>query len=395
MPHPASPLWTLEPDIDFLNHGSFGAAPRPVQDAQQEWRRRLEAEPVRFFQRELEDELDAARSRLADFLGARHHDLAFVPNATTGVNAVLRSYEFQAGDEIVITDHIYNACRNVADYVAARSGARVIVAGVPFPLSSPEQATEAVLAAVGPRTRLAVVEHITSPTALILPVRDIVAALRDRGIDVLVDGAHAPGMVDVHLTALGATFYTGNCHKWLCTPKGAGFLHIHRRYGSEVLPPVVSHGYNTSHDERSRFHLLFDWTGTDDPTAYLSVPVALDTMASLHAGGWEALMARNRSLALEARTILCDALGVEKPAPDEMIGSMAAIPLPDADEPSLAYGRDPLQDRLFFEHKIEVPLQLWPAWPKRLVRISAQVYNTIDQYERLAEALLEELRVES
>lgn len=392
--HPST-FWTLEEGIDFLNHGSFGATPRPVQEAQLAWRERLEAEPVRFFQRELESALDAARHALARFVGASDDDLAFVPNATTAVNSVLRSYPLQVGDELLVTDHIYNACRNVVDLVAARAGARVVVADIPFPIGAAGEAYEAVLSKVGERTRLAVVEHVTSPTALVLPVEDIVGALSDAGIDTLVDGAHAPGMVPLDLGELGATFYTGNCHKWMCAPKGAGFLHVSDTHPHQVLPAVVSHGYNTEHEDRSRFHLLFDWTGTDDPTAFLSVPAAIEAMGSLQPGGWPALMAANRELARSARDAVCAALDEAAPAPDEMLGSMASIPLPNAVEPPLPYDRDPLQDRLLFDHEIEVPIQLWPSWPRRVLRLSAQAYNRFDQYERLAAALAEELAAES
>jgi isopenicillin-N epimerase len=386
-----SSFWTLEPGVDFLNHGSFGATPRAVQAAQSRWRARLEAQPVRFFQRELEPALDSARQRLAAFLGARDQDLAFVPNATTGVNAVVRSYPFVAGDEILITDHVYNACRNVVDHAAQQTGARVVIARLPFPLASPDDAVQAILDAVGPRTRLALVEHITSPTALVLPAQRLVAELKAIGVETLVDGAHAPGMIDLDIDAIGATFYTGNCHKWLCAPKGAGFLHIHPDHDGEILPAVLSHGYNTEHAERSRFHVLFDWTGTDDPTAYLSVPAAIDAMSSLHPDGWAGVRSHNRDLALEARDVICDALDIDAPAPDEMIGSMASIPLPDTDLDPLGYGRDPLQDTLHFEYNIEVPLQLWPTWPHRLIRISAQAYNKPEQYQRLAAALTKEL----
>lgn len=384
-------FWTLEPGIDFLNHGSFGAAPRPVQEAQSRWRSRLEAEPVRFFQRELQGALDGARARLAEFLHATADDLAFVPNATAGVNAVLRSYAFEAGDEILVTDHVYNACRNAVDYVAARFDVTVAVARIPFPIDSPDEAVAAILGGIGPRTRLAMIEHVTSPTALVLPAQRITEKLRSLQIDVLIDGAHAPGMVEVDVSAVGATFYTGNCHKWLCAPKGAGFLWVHPDYAPEIVPTIVSHGYNAVPDTRSRFHLLFDWTGTDDPTPYLAVPAALDAMGSIHVGGWPELMAANRRLALAGRDRLCEALGTDPPAPDTMIGSMASIPLPDTHHAPLARGLDPLHDRLFAEHGIEVPVQLWPEWPKRLLRISAQAYNTLEQYERLAGVLGDEL----
>jgi isopenicillin-N epimerase len=391
MPADLASFWTLEPGIDFLNHGSYGAAPAAVQAAQARWRERLEAQPVRFFVRDLEEMLDGARDRLGGFLGAPASDLAFVANATAGVNAVLRSTDFLPGDEILITNHAYNACRNAAFYTAERSGARVVVADVPFPVASSGEVVAAITGAVSPRTRLAMIDHVTSATALVFPIERLVAEFQDRDIDVLVDGAHAPGMIDLDIESIGAAYYAGNCHKWLCAPKGAGFLYVQPSHHGSVVPAVVSHGYNTAHDERSRFHLLFDWTGTHDPTAYLAVPAAIDALGGLLPGRWDELRAVNRQLAREARDLLCAALGVPAPAPDEMLGSMAAVPLPDTSEALLAYGRDPLQDRLWFGHGIEVPIQSWPDWPHRLVRVSAQAYNTIDQYERLAHALTKEL----
>ena len=380
-------FWTLDGSTDFLNHGSFGATPRPVQEEQARWRRRLEAQPVRFFQRELEAALDNARAALAEFLGAPSDDLLFVPNATSGVNAVLRSYDLDPGDQILITDQAYNACANAARYAASSAGAEVVVASVPFPLQCGAEVVDSIMDSVGERTRLAIVEHVTSPTGLILPINEVVAGLRDRGVDVLVDGAHAAGMVDVDIRNIDATFYAGNCHKWLCAPKGAGFLYVAPDHQSRVVPTVVSHGYNTEHEKRSRFHLLFDWPGTQDPTALLSVPAALSAMEGVRPGGWPVLMDSNRRLALRAREIICKHLDVEPPAPEHMVGAMAAIPLPDADEQPLPYGRDPLQDHLFFEDRFEVPVLHWPEWPSRLIRISAQAYNSVDQYERLGNVL--------
>ncbi|MCA9661874.1 MAG: aminotransferase class V-fold PLP-dependent enzyme, partial [Myxococcales bacterium] len=207
--------WTLDPAITFLNHGSFGACPRVVLDAQQALREELEREPVRFFVRELPGRLDAARERLAAFVGADPADLVFVRNATEAVNAIVRSLDLQPGDHILTTDHAYNACRNVLEYVAERRAARVNVATIPFPIASPAQATAAILAAVTPQTRLALIDHVTSPTGLVLPIAEIVAALAERGVDTLVDGAHGPGMIDLDLEAIGAAYYTGNLHKWV------------------------------------------------------------------------------------------------------------------------------------------------------------------------------------
>lgn len=386
--------WSLDPRITFLNHGSFGACPARVLGYQQELRERLEAEPVRFFVRECPGLLEAARAALASFLGADPEELAFVTNATTGVNTVLRSWTFSSGDELLTTDHEYNACRNVLDHVAAAAGARVVVARIPFPCPGPGAVLDALLAAATPRTRFLLVDHVTSPTGLVFPIERIAAAFRSRGVEVLVDGAHAPGMVPLDLRALGDVFYTGNAHKWLCAPKGAAFLRVPRAHQPRIRPQVISHGANTPPVERSRFRLEFDWTGTGDPTPFLAVPEALRFMASLVPGGWPEVMRRNRALALEGRRILSGALDVPPAAPEEMIGSLAAVPLPPAPEDTApdAFHTDPLQDRLYEDHAIEVPIVPWPAPGRRLVRISAQLYNDRADYERLAAALRRLLR---
>jgi isopenicillin-N epimerase len=383
--------WSLERGLVFLNHGSFGACPTEVLRHQADLRAEMEAEPVRFLSRELDDRLDAARAALASFVGADPADLAFVTNATSGVNAVLRSRDFAAGDELLTTDHAYNACRNTLDFVAERSGARVVVATVPLPVRSPDDVVEAVLARTTPRTRLALIDHITSPTGLILPVERLTAELAARGVEVLIDGAHAPGMVPLNLATLGATYYSGNCHKWLCAPKGSAFLWTRREEQPAVRPLTISHGATAVRPGRSRFRLEFDWTGTSDPTAWLTVPKAIEYLGGLVDGGWPALMARNRALALDARRLLCAAAGTAPPCPDEMVGSLAAVRLPDGTTDVGWRRPDPLQARLYEGWNIEVPVMSWPAAPRRLVRISAQLYNRRAHYERLAEALRKEL----
>ena len=384
--------WGLDPAIAFLNHGSFGACPRPVLAHQARLRDQMEREPVRFFVHELEPMLADARAEVAAFVGADADEFAFVRNATVGVNSVLRSLELSAGDELVTTDHGYNACRNVLDHVAARAGARVVTARLPFPVSGPDEVVDAVLAAVTPRTRLALLDHVTSPTALILPIATLVEHLAERGVDTLVDGAHGPGMLALDVRAIGAAYYTGNFHKWVCAPKGAGMLIVRRDRQAGLHPAVISHGYNSPRP-RPPFHEEFDWVGTDDPTPWLCVPEALRFMAGLVPGGWPEVRERNHALAMAGRAILCETLAVEAPAPEEMIGSFAAIRLPDGEPvpPSSALYADPLQLDLLGRHGIEVPIPPWPGPPQRLIRVSAQLYNEIGHYQRLAAALREEL----
>ncbi|HEY8133029.1 MAG TPA: aminotransferase class V-fold PLP-dependent enzyme [Thermoanaerobaculia bacterium] len=380
--------WLLDPSVVFLNHGSFGATPKAVLAKQEEYRQRMESDPVRFLVRELEPLLDQVRADVALFVGADPGDLAFIPNATAGANAVLRSLEFSSNDELLVTNHEYNACRNTLDYVAARSGAQVKVVDIPFPLDSPDVVLERVVGAVTPKTRLLLIDNITSQTGIILPVQRIVGELNARGVDTLIDGAHAPGMIPLDLRAIGPAYFTANLHKWVCAPKGAGFLYVREDRRQGIHPISISHGLNSQRTDRSRFHLEFDWTGTFDPTPWLSVSEALRFLPSLVAGGWEEIMRRNHSLALRARDILCKALAIDKPAPDDMLGSMAAVPIADGSPDAIPspFG-DELQDALWERFSIEVPVVPWPTPPKRVLRVSAQLYNLPQEYERLADAL--------
>jgi isopenicillin-N epimerase len=381
-------LWLLDPQVVFLNHGSFGACPRHILEHQREFRDRLERQPIHFFVRDLEKLLDQSRAALAEFIGAKPDNLVFVPNATAGVNTVLRSLTFKPGDELLVTDHEYNACRNALEFVAKRSSAKVVIATVPFPVHSANHIVDCVLSCVTPRTRLVLMDHVTSQTGMIMPVAALIQQLTQRGIDTLVDGAHAPGMIPLHLESLGATYYTGNCHKWLCAPKTVAFLYVQTSRQYLIHPLSISHGHTSPRTDRSRFLIEFAWTGTGDPTPALCLPETLKFIGSLQPGGWEHVMARNRELALDARKIICAALKTNLPCPDDWIGSMASIPISDATEKSLPpLFLDPLQDRLIEKYKIEVPVVPWPAPPKRLIRISAQLYNSLPQYRLLAEAL--------
>ncbi len=374
--------WDLDPRCTFLNHGSFGATPRAVLAAQSRLRAELEAQPVRFFTRTLEPRLDDARRALADFVGAAPDDLVFVRNATEGVNAVLASLELGPGDEVLTLDHAYNACANALRYWAERRGARVVVAPLRLPLDDPREALETLVAQANSRTRLVLLDHVTSPTALVLPAAEIIAAFESRGVAVLVDGAHAPGMVPLALDAWGASYFTGNLHKWVCAPKGAGFLHARRDRHAGLRPLCISHGANSPRTDRSRLHQEFDWTGTFDPSAVLAVPDALAALGVMLPGGWDALRARNRALCLHARDLLCDALRVPPPCPDAMLGSMAAVPV------AVPQARaEALHDALLDRHGIEVPVIPWPSPRAVFVRVSAQVYNAPTDYVRLVDAL--------
>jgi isopenicillin-N epimerase len=387
MPSELASAFCLDPTITFLNHGSLGACLRGVLESQQRVRDQIEREPVRFFMRELEPLLDASRQALAAFLRADEGGIAFVANATTGVNAVLGSLELGPGDALLTTDQTYNACRNALDFYAQRRGAEIAVARLPFPLEDAEEIVDAVLACVTPKTRLALLDHITSPAGILLPIERLVRELDARGVDTLIDGAHAPGMVALDLAKLGAAYYTGNLHKWVSAPKGAAFLYVREDKREAVRPTVISHGANSPRKDRSRYLLEFDWQGTVDPSAILVAPDAISAMEALVPGGFPAVMDRNRRLALAARATLCDALGERPPAPDSMIGALAAVRLPDAitDAPRLI---DPLQDELFHRFRIEVPVMSWD-FPKRWIRISAQLYNDECDYAYLGKSLRE------
>jgi len=386
--------WRLDPAVTFLNHGSYGACPEPVLAVQQAFRDRLEREPVRFLSGDLPGLLDEARTAVGRFLGADPEGLAFVSNATTGYNAVLQSLRFEPGDELLTDDHEYNATINAMRAVAARDGARVVVAPVPFPITRPEVVLDAILGAITERTRLVVVSHVTSPSALILPVAELVAELDGRGIDTLVDAAHAPGMVPVDVEALGAAYWTGNGHKWLCGPKGTAVLWVRADRRHLIHPLVVSHGANAPLAGRTRFRHEFDWVGTSDPTGFLTLPAAIDWMATQASGGWPAIMASNHALALDGRDRLCAALGIDPPAPDSILGSMVTLPLdwlPAEDDVAAAFGR-----RLEAEERIQLPVGVWPVPAARTdgvrpiaeIRISAQLYNEAADYDRLAAALV-------
>ncbi|MGE5179901.1 MAG: aminotransferase class V-fold PLP-dependent enzyme [Bacteroidota bacterium] len=378
--------WRLDPGITYLNHGTVGAPPRRALEAQEAIRGEIELEPARFLLRELSEiavggpraeppRLRAAAERVAAFLGAAGKDLVFVDNATTAVNAVLRSLPFGPGDEIVIADHAYGAIRLAASFRAEETGAVVRDVAIPGPPYESGAIEAAYAEAISPRARLLIVDHVTSESALLLPVEAIVARCRAAGVPVLVDGAHGPGAVPVDVRAIGADWYAANLHKWAFAPRSCGVLWSAPARQAGLHSPVISWGLGRG------FTAEFDWVGTRDPSAWLAAPAGIDWMEEL---GADAVRGHNRTLARQAAELLTDRWGTARPAPDAMIGPMATVPMPER------LGAEPedaarVRDRLLFDHRIEVQLH---AWRGRLwTRVSAQIYNELGDVERLAEAV--------
>ncbi len=385
---PLAPLdqWALAPDVVHINHGSFGGCPRAVFDAALEWRRRLEASPMKFLVLEWQNEVDAAREALAQFVRAPADRLAFMPNATTGVATALASTvaakPLATGDEILVTDHGYRAVKHQVRRIADAAGARVVTATLPLPYAA-HAAIDAIVASVTDRTRIVVLDQITSPTALVQPLDRIVPVLAARGITVIIDGAHAPGQLALDVGALldaGVTWFAGNNHKWLCAPKGTGFV-IAAPGAATARPVVTSHGAAPEYGPANRLHAELDWMGTNDPAPHLSVPTAIRTIASM-ANGWPTAIARNHALVLGMRDRLASVLGgVPLTTDDASIGTMAAIAitLPPNTKP-LALEKQLLRDGW------EVPIVDFVHGP--LVRVSAHLYNQVDQADALGEKLL-------
>ncbi len=396
--------WTIDPEVVYLNHGSFGACPKVVLDVQSELRALMERELVRFFVESFDDLMYEARDEVAKFLRVRGEDMVFIPNATTAVATVLMNLEgtVKAGEELLATGHEYPACMNSMRRLAERTGAKVVSVPMPFPLKSPDEVVNAVMGAVTPRTRVLLISHVTSPSGLILPVERTVPELEKRGVQVIVDGAHAPGFVSgLDVGKLGASYYTANCHKWICSPKGSAFLHIREDHQKGFRPLALSNFAEKNKPGRKHLLTEFDYVGTGDVTPYLSIPAAIKFMGSLVPGGWPEVIRRNRDLVLRARQMLCRELAIEAPAPESMIGSTSTLFFPPHDpernkrlmaRPSKHH--DALQDALIGKHKIQVPIWSIAGDGRRLFRISGQMYNSMEQYEYLAAALKEELEIE-
>jgi isopenicillin-N epimerase len=391
-PSPMIEHFALDPEVVYLNHGSFGACPRVVLNAQRGYRDRVEADAMRFYIHDLWGLIDRSREALATVVGARARDIVFVNNATAAVATVLDNLVLEPGDELVVTNQAYQACRNNFERAAARYGARVRIAELPWDGIDEESAADAIIEQVNERTKMVMVSLITSATAIRLPIERLIRELADRGIEMLLDAAHGPGCVAMEIDAWGAAYTTGNAHKWLCNPKGCAFLHVREDLQAGFRPLVLS---NDAHDlepacdrtKRSAFNHEFDYAGTDDRTAALTVVDSIAFLESLSIEGFgtgiHAVMAHNRAMCLEARDLLCSMLGTKPTVPDSMLGPLATVDIP-------APGMDPkaLRARLFDAYRIEAMIVPSPTGKHPMVRVSPQVYNAIEQYRYLGEAIL-------
>lgn len=428
-PGPLARHWIHEPGVTFLNHGSFGGCPQAVLETQAAWRARLEGEPVRFFAEDLFGLIDWARADVARFIRCDAQGLVFVPNATTGaataIHSLIASGQTSPGDEVLLTDHEYLACANNLKHMAKSAGLGVVTATLPFPNPTPQGTIDAVLGAVTPRTKIALLSQITSASAMVLPAKELVEALESRGVRVVLDGAHAPGHIDLDVGALSPSYYTANLHKWVCSPKGSAVLWVHPDQRERCRPMILSNMADSPQPGRSHLHTEFDYVGTNDPTAVLAVPAALRIMAAIARGeppkrfsaetfdtngdtealdaAWADIRSRNTSMAIDAQRLLSREFGTTAPVPEGMTACIAMVLMPSVD--GAAWERlsqrttkhnDALQDALITNWGVQVPVTLPPTSerenpPLRCIRVSAQLYNSPEQYDYLARALKVEL----
>lgn len=377
-------LFLLDPNVIFLNHGSFGACPQPVFAEYQRWQRELERQPVEFLGRRYDGLMEHARVRLADYLHTHAENLVYIDNATAGVNTIARSLKLQPGDEVLTTDHEYGACDNTWQFICELTGARYIRQHVPLPYVDADAAVEALWQAVTPRTRVIYLSHITSVTGIIFPVEEICRRARDSGILTVIDGAHAPGQLPLDLEAVGADYYTGNLHKWLCAPKGAAFLYARPEHHDTLAPLVISWGYSDAAQSFTHAHSLVQrhqWQGTHDPAAWLSVPAAIDFQAAHH---WDEIRRQCHALAVETQHRLADQTGLAPVVDERYFAQMVIAALPDSTNPL------ELKRRLYDDYRIEVPITTWfnqAGETRHFVRVSFQAYNIRADADRLLAAL--------
>jgi isopenicillin-N epimerase len=374
-------FWSIRPDTTYLNHGSFGPPPEPVRTARLKWISDLDSQPMDFFVRQLEPAWRAARDQLAQFIGASADSLIFVENATAGMNIVADSFQLHPGDEVLLTDHEYGAVVRIWQRACERVGANVTTARLPLPFTTTEETVDALFSQVTHGTRLIVVSHITSPTAVILPVAEICRRARERGIALCIDGPHAPAQIPLDIASLGCDFYAASCHKWLSAPFGSGFLYVAKEHQPRIRPPVLSWG-RLPPQPIENWSDEFFWSGTRDSSPYLAIPDAIRFMQN---ASLDFFQSGAHALAQYARHQLVELTQLEPIIPDSpaWYGSMAHVPLPPGD-------RAKLQDAFWQQHHIEVPIVDWGG--RRYIRVSCHFYNTPEQIDRLVIALRDLLK---
>lgn len=379
----------VAPGTVMLNGASYGCVPDLVRDAQRELNRRIELDPVRFYKFDLERYADDARQALARLVNCDAADLALVPNGTVAMSSVILNLPLEPGDEVVVTSHEYQATINELSRVVARAGARIVVAKVPFPHITPDAAVDAIEQALTPRTRLVICSHIASATSIRFPVERIVPLVKNKGIDILIDGAHTPGQIAIDLHALRPTYYAASCHKWLAASKGTGFLYVDPERQKLIKPVALSCRTHLSRPERKAFLCDFDYVGTEDCTGNLVLPVAIAHLSAQHPAGLPGLQQRNHDIAFAGAKRIADAAGLEQPVPESMIPSMVSLclPVPETGIPKGRMFDDAIWDTLLLDHHIQVPCWSLTGVHPRLMRVSCQWHNTMADFEKLAAVL--------
>lgn len=380
--------WELDDQTIFLNHGSYGATPTIVLEEQRRWQQLMEKDPVKFYEDIAPNALIQSRKAISKLVNCQYDDLALIENATTGVNTVLRSLKFNEGDEIIVPNHAYQACRNTIDYVAEKWGVVVITCDIPFPIESNQIIIDRVMQCVSKNTKLAMIDTVTSPTGLRMPFEELVRLLEARGVNVLLDAAHGIGMIPLNLEEIGASYTTSNCHKWLCAPKGSAFLHVRRDLQELIHPLTISHGMTFPLGDTTRFRHEFDWTGTRDISAWCVLPFVIEKLSELVEMEWNEIMEHNKRLVIKGKNIICQKLDIIPPCPDYMISSIATIKISSKQVNDIdLHEPDPLHLELLENYNIQVPVWSWPSPEGRYIRISAQLYNNEEEYKYLANIL--------
>ncbi len=386
-----SPLienWNLDTNIVYLNHGSFGATPKKVLQAQQAIQAEMEAEAIDFFVDKLPTYIDESKTALAAFVGTSSNNIVFTPNTTTGVNTIFNSIACKPGDEWLVTNHTYGACVHAAKHYTHRNGATITTAQIPFPLQTDDEILDAIAAAITSKTTLALIDYITSATATIFPVKKIIELLHSKNIEVLIDAAHAPGMVDLNIDELKADYFVANCHKWICSPKGSAFIYVAPQYQSKIHPLIISHYNDTAEGTAAHWSNQFMFDGTHDYSAYITVKDAILEMQNIAKLDWAGIRNANHELVWTGANKIADAFDVKLPTPKHMVGTICNIPVLNGQLLQHKYmGKTELKQKLFDEFSIEVPLIIFPSAPTQWIRISAQLYNNMDQYDYLTDCL--------